>query len=197
MNYNKLQQPITITKSVFTNFTSQYLLPQTKLFDEETTEALNNTTWLAFGIADRKYPKYTEYDNKLFALASTKKGMQYWLDNKEHYLYQDGEANKVMVIFELPINNRNAFLEGSWSTIYPLEDLEDLISEYQTHNNIQYPDPRYSIIAKKEEAKELFENKRNKDFNLIPSIDVSKEEEYEYPPVLIREIFNYGNESQV
>lgn len=194
MNYNTLQQPITpkLSGDLFINFTSQYLLPQVTLFSEETLDMLNDTKWLAFGIADRKYPKYTEYDNKLFCLASTERNMQYWLDNKEYYLYEDGEANKVMVILELPINNRNAFLSGDYSQLYEPDVRDELISEYRVTNKIQYPNHVYGIITKKDEEREAFEKKRNKDFNLDPPLPVTSEMEYEYPPVMIREIFNYN-----
>ena len=123
--------------------------------------------------------------------------MQYWLDNKEHYLYQDGQANKVMVIFELPINNRNDFLEGNYSKLYPPEVLLKLIDEYQTYKGIQYPDPRHGIITKTDIQREIFETKRNKDFNLKVPIPVTLDVEYEYPPGIAREIFNYGIKGKI
>ena len=153
--------------------------------------AINATKWLAFGIGDRLYSKYSEYDNKIFCMASTEKGMQYWLDNCEHYLFKDGEGNKLMVILELPINNRGAFLEGRYSELYPKDIVSKIIPEFRYINGIKYDNPNFGIITKKEEQREEFQNKINEDFNLNPPIVITPEQEYEYPPLLNREIFNY------
>jgi hypothetical protein len=154
---------------------------------EEFLKNYYTTKWLAFGIADRLYPNYDEFDNKLFMLASTKSSIQYWRDNYEHYLYQDGEMNKIMVVVELPINNRNDFLMGSYSTLYP--ENSPIIDKFITIQGKQHMSLSWSVVNKTEELRQAFEKKVNKDFKV--NQEISHEQEYEYPPVLSREVFNF------
>ena len=185
-SYKDLQTPIDIrSDTTWINLTGRFLLPQVKLLSEEFNKNYNSTRWLGFGLCDRSYDKYTEFDNKLFMLASNKNSLKHWLDNHEYYMYQDGELNKVMVIIDLPIDNRDDFLMGNYSNLY---SGHDIINKLITINNKQYISSSWSIINKTEEARIAFEKKINEDFKV--SQVVTTEQEYEYPPVINREVFN-------
>ena len=78
MNYKELQEPLVLKEYVtFRNLTGRYLVPQIKLLSSEFLSAFPKTSWLAFGIADRNYDKYSEFDNKLFMLTSIKSNLDY------------------------------------------------------------------------------------------------------------------------
>jgi hypothetical protein len=189
MTYSELQQPITLKKTtIFRNLTGRYLLPQTKLLGAEFASHFASTDWLAYGLCDRKYEHYTEYDNKLFMLASNQSDLGYWIDNYEYYLFQDGETDKVMIIIDLPINNRDNFLMGNYSELY--EDVPRLFQKYSYKGGVEFLSSSYCVLTKADEAREQFQNQVNKDFNLSPLQVVSENQEYEYPPVMNREIFN-------
>lgn len=187
MNYKELQKEITLDNGVFRNFTGRYLLPQLKLLEGNPLDKLDGRYVKAFALCDRKYEHYNEFDNKLFVLMSMKADLNYWMDNYEYYLYQDGMADKLGIIFDLPVNNRAAFLEGRYSELYINKDI---IPKYSFSNGIQSITSAWGVINKTEEAREAFENKVNKDFALNPKIIITEEQEYEYPPVMSREIFN-------
>lgn len=192
MNYNDLQTPIQIkNNNVFVNFTGRYLLPQIKLLGEEFNNAYRKTKWLGYGLCDRKYQYYDEYDNKIFMLASSKSNLKHWFNNYEYYVYQDGQINKIMVIVDLPINNRDNFLQGNYSKLYDSKN-EHIINKFIKNNGREYLTSSWAVMNKVEEARIAFQNKVNKDFNLTEEVIINNDQEYEYPPVLSREIFNFN-----
>lgn len=192
MNYDDLRKPIIAEEGKsFRNFTGRYLLPQVKLLSPTVLSELNKFTPFAFGLCDRQYPNYSEFDNKLFILVPMKGNLNYWMDHYEYYLYQDGKADKLMVILDLPINNRSAFLEGRFSELYSTKEAKELIPRYYFNNGVKHNTSAWNVVHKEESARLDFQKRLNKDFNLKPPVVVKEDQEYEYPPTLIREIFNY------
>ena len=190
MEYKELQEPITIEEGVFKNFTGRYLLPQLKLMDDNPLDKLDGRYVSAFALCDKKYHSYDEFDNKLFIAMSLKADLNYWMEYYEYYMLQDGEADKLVVILDLPIDNRSAFLEGRYSDLYTGEDI---ITKFAKTNGVETTTltSAWAVINKTDQARVTFENKVNKDFALDPKIIITKDQEYEYPPVMNREIFNY------
>jgi hypothetical protein len=189
MNYNELRQPIIIEQGIFRNFTGRYLLPQLKIMGNNLLDKLDGRYVSAFALCDRKYHKYNEFDNKLFIVMSIKAELNYWMDYYEYYMYQDEQTDKMVVILDLPINNRAAFLEGRYSELY--KDDENIIPKFTKVNGIDTITSAWAVVNKTDQAREAFENKVNKDFGLNPKILITKEQEYEYPLVMDREILNY------
>jgi hypothetical protein len=189
-SYKDLQTPIEIRNdTTWINLTGRFLLPQIKLLDETFNNNYNKTNWLGFGLCDRLYDKYNEFDNKLFMLASNKSSLKYWLNNYEYYIYQDGELNKVMIIIDLPINNRDQFFIGEYSK---LGYEPNIIVKFIKYKGKESLSSSWSVINKTEQARVAFQEKVNKDFNV--NVIISDEQEFEYPPVLPREIFNLKTE---
>ena len=193
MNFNELRKQLTPAKKnqpIFKNLTAKYLFPQVRLLSDEFLHNLESTKWSAIGLCDRNYPSYNEFDNKLFMLAHNDSDLTYWLDTREYYLYPDGEMNKLMIIIELPINNRSQFLEGRYSELYEEDVKDNVITKYVKREGIEYITDSWQVVNKTEERRILFQNGINEYFKPEPKIIVTKDQEYEYPPVLTREIFN-------
>lgn len=202
MNYNQLRQPITPPEDgkLFVNLTTRYLLPQMALFPEVMQDRMNATPWAAFGLADRNCPdyiNYDEFDNKLFCLAYLSGDLHYWMKNHEYYLYLDGKADKMMFIIDLPINNRDDFLQGNYSKMYDKETIDKIIPKYIKRNGIEYMSSAYKVLTKSSVAREEFQEKVNEDFKLKPYFTVPEDQEYEYIPNMSREIFNYVQTNNV
>lgn len=193
MNYEELRKPLIVepgAKEIFKNFTGRYLLPQLKIMDGNLLNKLDPKYVSAFALCDRKYDSYDEFDNKLFISMSLKADLNYWMDHYEYYMLQNGDADQLVVIFDLPINNRAAFLEGRYSELY--ED-DDIIPKFTKVNGVETTNvtSAWAVCNKTDQAREAFEQRVNKDFALDPKIVITRDQEYEYPPVLSREIFHY------
>lgn len=188
MTYEELRKPIVIEQGIFRNFTGRYLLPQLKLIDGDLLKKLDGKYVFAFALCDRKYHAYDEFDNKLFIVMSIKADLSYWMDHYEYYMYQDECADKIVIIVDLPINNRAAFLEGRYSELY---EEEDIIPKFTKVNRVDTITSAWAVVNKTDQAKEAFELKVNNDFALDPKIVINEDQEYEYPPVMMREILNY------
>jgi hypothetical protein len=202
LSYKELQEKLKphpkthVFQKVTKNHTQCYLSPQLNLLGYEFARHANNTNWCAMGIADRLYPKYNEFDNKLFMLTYKDCYLQYWQDNYETYIYKDGLLDKLMVIVDLPVNNRDKFLMGSYSELYDKEEIEHIIKKYELEDGIiQHLTSVYKVLTKDEGGRYEFEQQIYNDFGT--RVKINQEQEYDYPPRLEKEIFNYGDTEKV
>ena len=180
---------------IFINNTFLYLRPQVLLFDEIFQHNFKSTHWIAFGINDySRFEPITTFSNQLFMLCLMGSTSNYFRSNFETYTYFDEGLNKMMVKLELPVNNRDAFLEGRYSDLYSEQERNKIFYPTRHVRSIYNPkvlvtSKSWGVLNKLPEQQLIFKQQIKHDFG--EEVNITDDHEFDYPPFLNREIFHY------
>lgn len=185
------------------NKTIRFLLPSLKYYGIDFVDFFNKIKKINICLYDEIFE---ETDFKVYGnfFIKVNKNIIYekfkkFLENKEYFIGcycpdVDIFNSKTEVIIiklpsELQINTIDLFLAGNYSKIYTNEQLEFLFKNTDKKNNINY-----QILSKiGSKAKNNFVYIINEEFKLNFCIsDINENFEWELPPKLSEEIFNYG-----
>jgi hypothetical protein len=189
--YNQKEE-IKIKDDVYLNRTAMYLLPLMKAYGDEFLKNFSKviSTPKAFGIDDYKGP---HYDNALYALF---KPNEHFLTiekirNHEAYLddYVFSDPKYQVLVVRLPREVIVNFLEGNYSKIINKVEIEKFYKKKVRKNGKENYTKVYSVVKKLPHQRQAFINEVWEDFK--SNIEGSVIEEYDYPPILSQEIFNY------
>lgn len=191
MNYNtERKKRINISNEFYKNYTFKYLITQLTTMDKGFIQAFDKLKTYAWGIGDYGRPDLIEdplETNNLYVLVNKNSNLSYFHDYTS-YVYQDGNWNKIMLVIPLPIDNRLDFIKGNYTKMYSKDLITNNIPNTIYQNGIEIENPLWGVMHKTEERLELFKEQVKQDFEVEY---VTKDVEYDYPPFLNNEIFNY------
>jgi hypothetical protein len=183
---------IKISNKLYINRTATYLLPLMKAYDDEFaklfTRVVSNP--IAFGIDDHKGP---HYENCLYSLFIPNENfhliekMEEYPQFKDHYVFNDSKYH--MLVVELPRDVMGNFLEGNYSMLLSKDEIEKFYKKKIRKNRRDKYTKVYSTVTKLPARKIEFIEELLEDFGHAPHD--SEIHEYDYPPILNQEIFNY------
>ena len=190
---------------MYINKTKTYLLPVLLEYGDVFVNHFKQVFKLGYGINDEILPDNLKFDNHIFILfnayknsnngseSSTFTNFLSWIRNQPYFEFdypfddiRDGDQH--MIVLKVPENLSEAhtsFLNGRYSKMYSANNLNKLFGK---------DDPRYQIFTRKPEAKKLFINKINKEFD-VTFTDVDFEDdlmEVEHQMIEKEEIFNFN-----
>lgn len=184
-----------------------------KEWGEEFIDQVNRIPVLAWGIADCNISS-TFGEDTLYCLINVdgrdkrnvvKNRMLFsnfleWFNSHPSYNldyeYDDFEGNKHMLVFNIPENYQGIiekFIEGKYSQLYDRDDVDRLISKTikdERNKNIDLTNDSYFILTRNPAFREKFKKQLKQDFRYTGG-DILHDAEYDYPPILGEEVFNY------
>ncbi len=177
----------TIQKKPYINYTFKYIIPYfTKSKSKEFYKAFWNIKWIAFGIGDYNYSD--ELNLYCLSQISSPYDINVLVDDNSfinEYMYDPKRTNLNMLVFNC--NKTALFAQGSYSQMYNKSELS-YFPDTIYRNGIEYPYSVKKVLTKDENYKQIHIQQIKDDFNVTIDIDP---EEYDYPPQLANEIFNY------
>jgi len=212
--YNNEKRLIVRKGSLFKNRTLHYLAPSLKLYGDEFVLKYKTLACMGTGLGN-----VTLDGNNFYSVFDVNGKIKYdtYLDKKEgriHFTYilswlkdqpyyvkdfpfdSGMKGYQHMIVLKIPdCVNMDAFLQGSYSNIYEKTILDKLYPSHITLQNGQKINNITKLILTKDQNyKRDFLEKTNTEFNTTLSInDIDSNFELDFPPLLINEIFNYGN----
>jgi len=194
---------IDLTKGIlYENRTLKYLTPSLKDWGTDLTYRVNRIPALAWCIGDANMSD-TFTDDTLYMLTEVDSDLSIsfhnfleWFQDNEFYStdyeYDEIDGNKHMLVFKIPENHEgivSRFIKGKYSSLYSDESLKRLFSRIVKRDGKEYYNERLQILEKDPKYRERFKKQLVKDFNYFGEIDSTSE--FDYPPILSEEIFNY------
>lgn len=178
---------------MFTNKTLKYLIPyfiKSKPIKFQNT--FNKFKWISFGIGDTFYTK--EVDDLIFCLVNVNYNFsKYYEYITELDFYEDDyifNTDSHMFVFKLEEGLVNKFINGQYSKMYSLDDIENYFVKTFRRNKVEHYTDSYGVLVQSEYQKNKFKNTLINDFGITVKIDM-EDKELDYPPVLQSEIYNY------
>ncbi len=178
---------------VFKNRSLKYLLPLTKKYhDDMLVTMLNSVGILAIGIGDMVYNSELFKHQHLFILIDNKANptifnelIEYVMDKdyyEDDYSYDNLLTGRMqMIIFKLPENVIDKFLQGKYSKLYYYEDARDFIIDDSTFN----------VLIKSKKHKPTFIKELEIEFGTTLKLEEIGDRELDIPPKKDEELFNY------
>lgn len=212
--YNNEKKLIPKKGSIFKNRVLHYLAPSLKLYGDEFIFKYKTLACMATGIGNGELDSkniYSIFDvngkSKYDTYLDKREGRVHftyilnWLKDQPYYVkdypFDSGmRGYQHMIVLKIPENvNTDAFLQGSYSNIYDKGTLDKIYpDQIALPNNKKIRNVTKLILSKSEKYKEDFLEKTNLEFGTNLSVkDVDNTFELDFPPLLINEVFNYGN----
>lgn len=180
---------------VFANKTLKYVLPLLrKHYDDVLITMVNSVSVLAVGIGD--FVIQEQHNQHIFILVDSKVNARIFYEligyimDKEYfmntYAYDNALTGRMqMIVFKLPENVMNKFMNGEYSKMYSFEDACDLIK----HENV------FDVIVKNPKHKPKFIDEVEVEYGyrlkVCGELDEVGDRELDIPPEKKNEIFNY------
>lgn len=188
-------------KDVYFNRTIRYIAPIMKLYGEELTQHFNSIKWAAFGINDKNYKEELDDGQCIFCLCKItnyrvfNKFMDY-LRNQSFY-FDDYIYSIQKKLHMIVINNPRKqiiplFLEGKYSQMFSQEDIDRIYLKKIKVNGVEKYTDVYSVLTKFDAYKQTFLNNLYTEFGYS---GLDGDFEFDLPPLINEEIFNYDEES--
>jgi len=200
--------------TIFKNRTLHYIAPSLKLYGDEFIIKYKTLACMATGLGNGKLDQNNIYS--VFDVNGKSKYDTYldktggrihftyilsWLKDQPYYVkdfpFDSGmKGYQHMIVLKIPeCVDMDAFLQGSYSNIYERTMLDRLYSSQITlQDGKKINNITKLILAKNRNYKEDFLKKTNSEFNTTLSIDdIDNNFELDFPPLMINEVFNYGN----
>lgn len=214
--YSRENRIVPRAGQTYKNRTLKYIWPalNSSNFSNDVNNALNGLHKLAVGIADYNYNQGKDYGedtlyvlfdingrmkyNKYANIAASRKFFAQFLDRVKteksyvtDYAYDDVMlGHQHMVVFNLNIKDIvSKFIAGEYSKMYTPEQIDKWITKIKMINGTEYLTETYQILAKDPTYTRMFQKKIAEEFNT--SVMVEQPMEYDFPPFLNEEIFNY------
>jgi len=194
----------------YKNKTRYYLLPTLYGFGAEFSQHWNKLTKLAVGIQDYNYN--TTEDNNLYFLfdvcgpyyygayedpTGSKikfiESLEFFKTLDEYVTSYSYGSDKQMVVMQVPElfgDIKKKFVEGKYSEMYTEDQLESFIKKSFKSDDLEKLTTPFSVMKKTRAQEIKFKQQLVKDFGATIS-ESDTFTEYEYPPILQEEIFNY------
>ena len=198
--YSKKKR-IEISKDIYMNRTVRYIAPVMKLYGDELTQKFNNIKWLAFGINDRNYKEDLKDGDYIFCLCNitNNKHFDEFISyiRKQYFYFDDYIYSIRKNLHVVVINNPRRdiiphFLSGKYSQMFSKEDIDRIYLKKIRVNGVEKYTDVYSILKKFDAYKNIFLDKLYLEFG---SSVIEGDYEYDLPPLLNEEVFNYDEES--
>lgn len=182
---------------VFKNRSLKYLLPLTKKYhDDMLVTMLNSVGILAIGIGDMIYNSELFKHQHLFILIDNKANptifnelIEYIMDKdyyEDDYSYDNLLTGRMqMIIFKLPKDTIDKFLQGKYSKLYYYEDARDFIIDDNTFN----------VLIKSKKHKPTFIKELEIEFGTTLTLEEIGDRELDIPPKKEEELFNYKHKN--
>lgn len=207
----RTEQEIEIKEgAVFINRTRQYLAPAVKLYGEEFITKykslagmgvgigvgevdLNNNIYFLFDVNGRlRYNTYIDKKgskiNFVFTLSYLREQPYFVKD----YPFDSGlYGNKHMIVLKNPVNNLDEFLKGNYSKMYTKEIINKVFDDTKLSNGKKVKNDVKMILEKNKSYQNTFISNLNKEFKTTIKLDDLTDREYDFPPCLNNEVFNY------
>lgn len=188
------------TKLLYDNFQSdpprnktlRYLVPLVREYGKEFTNKLASFNIKSFGCADFSITR--EFENKIYAVFFGDLDFE-----RAEFLFKDDDfvsvrkidENYSQLIINLPHDVIDLFLKGAYSKMFSEETIEKCFSKKKRNaKGVDEYTAVYEILTKKESGKIKFKNKIASDFS-YSDVEELVLDEYDYPPVLSQEVYNY------
>ena len=182
---------------VFKNRSLKYLLPLTKKYhDDMLVTMLNSVGILAVGIGDMIYDSCCFKNQHIFILIDNKANptifnelIEYIMDKdyyENDYSYDNLLTGRMqMIIFKLPKDTIDKFLQGKYSKLYYYEDARDFIIDDSTFN----------VLIKSKKQKPTFIKELEIEFGTTLTLEEIGDRELDIPPKKEEELFNYKHKN--
>lgn len=181
---------------IYRNRTLKYLVPIIKTFGENFMILFRMQRWISFGIAD--FAMDMNYHiPRLFCLLDIENKYNFdrflkYIKSTAFYLNDyPFDESKHMIVLKFPKQQAyKYFLDGKYSKMYTEEEMDSFVTKtaYNQHGENKYTDI-YSVLSKRKAYEEVFLAQLYEDFGTRAK--PIKDFEYDYPPILQNEIFNY------
>lgn len=182
----------------------RYLFLSLRLYNNENKNSINYVDipselylggLVQLGVGDLLYDEDYRKD-KLFVLLKLSKHYQktisYISDTDlylDDYIYDDKHH---MLVLKLKPGIVDLFLNGEYDKLYTEEELDICFQKTIIKDGIEYENDTRRILEKNSSYKNLFVTYLNKEFNTnLNNSDIKDDVQYDIPPVLKEEIFNY------
>ena len=200
--------------SIFKNRTLHFITPSIKSYGEEFILKYKTLACLATGVGN----KDIDPNNNLYSLFDVNGKSKYdtYLDKKEgriHFTYilswlkdqpyyvndypfdSGMKGYQHMIVLKIPeFVNMEAFLSGSYSTIYPKDKIDQFYSDQiPTPDGKKIINMTKLILTKNNSYVQNFITRVKNEFGTTLDLnDINNDTEFDFPPKLVNEVFNYG-----
>lgn len=196
--------------NIYSNRTFKYLTPCLKDWGKDFVDQVGKLPLQAWGIGDCSVNSVFDEDNLycLIVTDGTFKNNRNFVLNKvsdfldwfrshpsyhDDYEYDDFNGNKHMLVVNLPEQHKGIitkFINGSYSSMYNKDTIDRLFNKKMKIGRIEQDNDKYLVLTHDSRYREVFKKRLKEDFN-YNSGDIAIDAEYDYPPILGEEIFNY------
>lgn len=215
--YNKDQLMHIEPGITYRNKTLQYLAPCIKSWGKEFQYALFQNHLLACGVADRcvddeQIPEdriyilidifgekeYDRYEDISISRIQFFEFLEWFTGHPSYhsdYIYDPKKENYHMVVANIPKRHKknsivSKFINGDYSQMYQEKDWKLIKKIKKVKKHYLFTD-EYQVVTRKKGYEKIFQKKIQRDFNTNITIDNIKDIEWDYPPVLKQEVFNW------